>query len=90
MGVVLPGQKVTKQLVVRGKKPFKIKSIECADSCFSFKPPEAAAAVHLVPVTFEAGEEPGKVTQKIRIQTDLGEDASSELNAYAEVVKDSE
>ncbi len=89
MGVVQPGQKVTKQLVVRGKKPFRISSIECDDKSFSFKTPEASAAVHLVPVTFEAGQEPGKVTQKIRIQTDLGEGVSSELNAYAEVVKGS-
>jgi uncharacterized protein DUF1573 len=89
MGVVQPGQKVTKQLVVRGKKPFRIKEIECEDKSFAFKIPEASAAVHLVPVTFEAGKEPGKVTQKIRIQTDLGEGVSSELNAYAEVVKGS-
>lgn len=89
MGVVQTGKKVTKQLVVKGKKPFKITGIECQDSCFSFKSPEAAAAVHLVPVTFEASDEPGKVTQKIRIQTDLGEGVSSELNAYAEVVKGS-
>jgi hypothetical protein len=89
LGVVHPGQKVTKQLVVRGKKPFRIKQIECEDKSFSFKAPEAAAAVHLVPVTFEAGSEPGKVTEKIRIHTDLGEGVASELNAYAEVVKGS-
>jgi hypothetical protein len=75
--------------VVKGKKPFKITAIECDDPSFTFKTPETAATVHLVPVTYEAGEEPGKVTQKIRIQTDIGEGISSELNAYAEVVKGS-
>jgi hypothetical protein len=89
MGVIQPGKKVTKQLVVKGKKPFKITAIECDDPSFTFKTPETAATVHLVPVTYEAGEEPGKVTQKIRIQTDIGEGISSELNAYAEVVKGS-
>jgi len=31
-----------------------------------------ARPVQLIPVTFSAGEEPGKVTGKVRIETDLG------------------
>ncbi len=34
MGVVQPGQKVTKQLVVRGKRPFKIVGVKCDDASF--------------------------------------------------------
>lgn len=87
MGVVQPGQKATKQLVVRGKKPFSIKSVKCDDASFTFKLPEKAGAVHLIPVTFTAGETTGKVTQKIVIETDLGTGVVSELNAFAEIVK---
>jgi hypothetical protein len=86
MGVVEPGKKVTKQLVIRGKKPFRILSITCGGPCFRFDAPAESAPkpIHLIPVTFLAGEKPGKVLDKIRIETDLGETAP-ELAAYAVV-----
>ena len=87
MGVVQPGQKRTKQLVIKGKKPFKIVNVECDDESFAFDLPEEAKVSHLMTVTFVAGDKPGKVTQKIRITTDLGEGAAPEGGAYAEVVK---
>ena len=36
MGVVEPGKKVTRQLVVKGKKPFRILSVTCDDKSFTF------------------------------------------------------
>ena len=36
MGVVQPGQKVVKQLVVKGKKPFRILGVSCEDKSFQF------------------------------------------------------
>jgi hypothetical protein len=88
MGVLQPGQKVTKQLVVRGKKPFRILSVKCDDNgeCFLFDPSTASAPkpLHLIPVTFVAGDQLGKVLKTIRIETDL-EEASPELSAYAVV-----
>jgi hypothetical protein len=86
MGVVQSGNKVTKQLVVKGKKPFRILSITCDDKSFEFTTPTDATpkTVHLVPVTFMAGEGAGKVIKTIRIQTDLGE-MVPELAAYAVV-----
>ncbi len=87
MGLVEPGRKVTKKLVVRGKKPFRILSITCEDESFAFDPSVVggeAKTLHLVPVTFVAGESKGKVAKKIRIETDLGQMAP-ELPAYAVV-----
>ena len=86
LGVIEPGQKVTKQLVVKGKKPFRILSITCADKSFTFgniadKTPKT---LHLVPVSFEAGKTSGKVNRTIKIETDLG-DSTPELAAYAVV-----
>ena len=40
IGVVHPGQKVTKKLVVRGKKPFKILDVKCPDKSFEIDAPE--------------------------------------------------
>jgi len=75
LGVLSPGEKVTKQLVVRAKTPFRIISITSDGGRFEFGvPPETVAKpLHLIPVTFIAGPNPGKVLRKIRIETDLDE-----------------
>jgi hypothetical protein len=90
MGVVQPGQKVTKQLVVKSKKPFKILSVSCDDKSFEFdtakEKDDAPKTVHLVPVTFKAGDDLGKVVKTIKIQTDEGQ-FTPELAAYAVVTK---
>jgi hypothetical protein len=86
MGVVQPGQKVTKQLVVKGKKPFRILSVSCADKSFQFDTSKEASAkeLHLIPVTFTASADAGKVVKTIKIKTDQGE-MTPELAAYAVV-----
>jgi hypothetical protein len=86
MGVVKPGEKVKKQLVVHGKKPFRILSIKCDGATFEFdsSADQQAKTTHVIPVTFVAGEKMGKVSGKIQIETDLGT-MSSGLPAYAVV-----
>ncbi len=86
MGVVESGGRVTKQLVIRGKKPFRVLSIRCDDPSFEFGElrSDVARPVHVVPVTFVAGEGAGKIAKMIRIETDLS-DSTPELSAYAVV-----
>lgn len=86
MGVVEPGQKVTKQLVVRSKKPFRILGVACDDKSFEFdtSKEEDAKELHLIPVTFTAGTDAGKVVKSIKIETDQGQ-MTPELAAYAVV-----
>ena len=86
IGVVRPGQKVTKNLVVRGRTPFKILNVECSDACFKIEPSKEAKSVHLIPVVFTAGDKAGRVTQTISLHTDHG-DAAPVFTAFAEVVK---
>jgi hypothetical protein len=86
IGVVRPGQKVTKNLVVRGKKPFRIIEVECPDGCFQIEPSKDSKSVHLIPVVFTAGDDPGRVTQTISLRTDHG-DVVQAFTAFAEVVK---
>ncbi|HUE70626.1 MAG TPA: DUF1573 domain-containing protein [Pirellulaceae bacterium] len=71
VGVLKPGQSVTKQLVVRAKKPFKITSISGGHESLSFKTPADSKPVHLVPVLFTAGQEAGEFEYSIEIETDL-------------------
>jgi hypothetical protein len=85
LGVVQPGQKVTKQIVVQGKRPFKITGVTASDTALEFKPSDASKTVHLVPVTFTAGNAPGNVNYQIRISTDLGAETIGEVTAYAQI-----
>lgn len=76
LGVVKPGQKVTKTIVVRGNEPFRILSMSCEGTGFEFDLSQDEKAgpkkVHVIPVTFVAGESQGKIQGNIKIETDLG------------------
>jgi hypothetical protein len=83
MGVVQPGRAVTKPLVVKGTRAFKVVSVTCDDKSFTFAPAGSdSSKVHVIPVTFVAGTTEGKVTKSIRITTDLGQ-TTAEVSAYA-------
>jgi hypothetical protein len=83
LGVVNIGQKVTKPLVLRADKPFRIKSITGDKSAFEIpEPPSDAKAVHIVPVTFVAKAEVGKIVKTIHIETDIG---GAQATSYAVV-----
>ena len=82
-GSVQPGEKVTRQLVARGKRPFRVLSATVDCEGIEVRPRKDAPAtpVQLIPVTFAAGAESGKVTGTIRVETDLGP-AQVEVSAY--------
>jgi hypothetical protein len=85
LGTLQPGQKVQKRIVVRGTKPFTILEVRCDDEAFAFDVPKQAGAVHLIPVTFVAGSETGKISRKIEIVTDLAQQPTVELLAIGQV-----
>jgi hypothetical protein len=84
LGTLQPGQKVTKQIVVKASRPFKIVEVRC-DAAFTFETTDEAKILHLVPVTFVAGGDPVKISQTIEIVTDLGENATATLSAVGQV-----
>jgi hypothetical protein len=86
LGSIEPGQAVTKQLVVRAKKPFKITNIKCENDCFQFNLKDEAKTIHLIPLVFTAGENEGELEQAIEIQTDLGANVKGKCVARASVV----
>ena len=85
-GTVKPGEKVIKQIVVRSKTPFKITEISADCGCLLGVPPSdpTAKAVHVIPITFVAGAEAGKVTKSIHIKTDLN-GAVGQVPTYATI-----
>jgi hypothetical protein len=80
--------------VIQGKRPFAISGIVCDNQqCFAFKAPSDSKRVHVIPITFTAGEDAGKVLDKLLIQTDLNQTDSNdgavtEVRTIAEVVSD--
>jgi hypothetical protein len=85
LGAVPAGQTVTKNVVIRANREFKITGIYCADGCLTCEPKTTAARVHILPVTFQAGEAPGKVERELKIATDLGEGAVPVVTVHAQV-----
>jgi len=85
LGEVPSGKTVSKKLIVRGRQPFKITSVDCDDDCFTFKTDDESKKLHLVTVKFLSLKKLGKVEHDIRIHTDLGETVVT-LSAFATVV----
>ena len=74
LGTVEPGRQVTRQIVVQGKQPFRIKQITPAGGglTFDISAAQQPKMVHVIPVTFTAGPKSGKLLRTLQIETDLG------------------
>jgi hypothetical protein len=85
LGVAEPGQKITKQIVVRGTEPFRVTGAMCEGTAFNVTAPDATAEklLHMVAVTFVASKESGRVEATIHIETSLG--TVTPITAYANV-----
>jgi hypothetical protein len=70
LGNVKPGEPITKKVVVRGKKPFKILDVNCGDNCFTFNTDQESKELHLVEITYRPGEQAGAVKVPVTITTD--------------------
>jgi len=85
LGDVEPGKPVTKKLIVRGKKPFRILDVNCGDDCFTFKTDEKSKALHFVQLTYLPDNRPGSVKVPVQITTDRGPNRGARLTVSAMV-----
>ena len=74
IGSVDPGGEVRRMVIVRGTTPFRITEVWSESDAFRLAAPdeESAKPVHVIPVTFAAGDRPGQVVGTIYIETDQG------------------
>jgi len=90
LGLVKPGDKVSKQLVVRSKRPIRITNIDCEPCAGSLEADlsraDKPATVHVIPITYTAGEESGRVVVQIHIHTDSEGATEMPLRATAVAV----
>jgi hypothetical protein len=64
------GETLSRRLVIEGRAPFRVLAVRCTDERIKFAVPRKAERVHLIPVSFTAGEVPEKVSATIHIETD--------------------
>lgn len=69
LGAVAAGATRTTNVVIKGKKPFKIERIECSspDECFKVKLSEDEKLVHVLPLTFTAPAEAAEIDELFTI-----------------------
>lgn len=87
LGVLQPGQSVTKQLVVKGRHPFKILDMRSSDPRLAFDVSNQEKSLHIVPVRFKAGEEAEKIVAAIEIDTSLGSGGKARCNATGTIAE---
>jgi hypothetical protein len=85
-GSVKPGETIEKKLVVRGKEPFVIDSIEAKGWEISFEPTNEPKTTHIVNVRFVPnGDTAGQITSPVVVRTSGGMAATSTATLTAVV-----
>jgi len=88
MGLAEPGKPLTRNLVIQGRAPFRVLSASSTDERFRCETPAEAKAVQVVAITFLPPENApaGRLTAKIRVETDLAGATPLEVEAAVQVV----
>ena len=73
--------------MVRGKQPFRIVSINPNDERFAYELSDEVKAIHIVPISFTAGDKRAKVVETIEVLTDIGEGVTATCQAAAAVME---
>lgn len=85
LGALQPESSTEKRLMVRGDEPFELEKVICDDERFTFEVPSGSKKIHFVKAKFAAGEEPGKISQQIRIVSNLPGERATQLLVTGEV-----
>jgi len=87
LGMLTPGEQKTMNVVIRGKRPFKISKIECESdlNAFQVRLPEEEKAVHVVPLTISTPNGSGTIVEQFNVTID-GRDEPVTFKAFCKVV----
>ncbi len=87
LGMMKPGQEKTVNVVIRGKRPFKISKVECDSDLHAFKVrmPEDSKVVHVLPLTISTPNGEGTLVEKFTVTID-GRDEPVTFKAFCKVV----
>lgn len=87
LGMLTPGQQKTMNVVVRGKKPFRIERVECESdlNAFQVRIPQDEKTVHVLPLTISTPDGSGTLVEEFTITID-GRDEPVTFKAICKVV----
>jgi adenosyl cobinamide kinase/adenosyl cobinamide phosphate guanylyltransferase len=85
MGNVAPGASTSRQVIVRGVRPFKITDIEGNDGPIHIDRPDEAKQLHILTATVTAGDQLGDLRQQFEIKTDMHGEEPLKLTVTAKV-----
>jgi len=90
VGILSPGETVTKNIIVQNETSFRITNVSAADNRFRFAFAEQASTLQLISVSFSAREiPPGQeqnISEVIRIATNDPQQQIVTVNAFVRVV----
>ena len=87
LGPIKAGQVVTKTLLVRSARPFKVTSVKPNREEMSTTPgDDTTKPIHTVSLSFKAPSQPGPFNTVVEIATDLKDEAPLRLNAFATII----
>ena len=87
LGELNPGEVIEKKIIVRAKRDFRLTNAACCEQ-FELDLGEEPGVRHLVTVRYTAPAQPGRISEDIKLSTDLGESVVSLLHAHGQVVKE--
>ena len=85
LGVVAQDQNVKRKLIVRGHRPFEIKSVSTGDSRIKFSNSEGAKTLHIIQYELDTSVA-GAISSKITIETDDPEQGQTSVPFEAQIV----
>jgi hypothetical protein len=85
LGDIAADKPITKKVVVRGKKPFRITEVSCSDERFTFNTDEDSKILHFVEVTYNPSSVAGGIKLPVKITTDRGENHGVQLMISANI-----
>jgi hypothetical protein len=88
VGNVPSGSTASRQVIVRGVRPFKITDIHGDDGPIQIERPDESKQLHILTVTIKAADQPpGEVSQYFEIETDMKGEEPLKLTVSAKVVR---
>ena len=80
------GTKVSKKVIVKASKPFKINDVTCSNSAFTVSAdPSKSKKVHFVNISYAADQPPGRYEYDLQFVTDLNKRTTRSIKAVVQV-----
>lgn len=85
---IKPGDVVTRKIILKAEKAFRITDVTCDNSAFSVQADSESKSIHFLEVTYKGESQPGKHKADLHFITDLSEQPTAVLPAVVNIITD--